>query len=444
MSTVRRAAIIGVNKYEDETIPELKGAENDAKELYERLTDMDSGGFEVAKSHFLTGKEATSDAIRQTLSDLLWKTDESDLSLFYFSGHGFQDEYGNGYIAPWNMRRTDPMVRGIRMSYLTDLLLRAKLKTTVLMILDCCYSGIATEGQRGAASAEAPRFGEWFSQLGHEDIGKGRIVLASSGKDEKSRERLKCEHTLGRGAPSEHPHGVFTYHLLEGLDGKAATGSNYEITLEGLRKYIDDQMADDPDHKPTFFGAGLTQADRITIARASQWNKINQNLQKATELLKKNDADYAFFAAQTLRDVISNYTTLPEAIALKQEIDTRLQRYGRRAGVWLLGTMKEPWIEYRDLLSELEDLVGNLSVDTIINQTAEMQSLLAALSGISSQPGRFSAEGKSAGEAKLAEEPQPLTESENRFLNRVKNYVSRQRPSRANAIDPGLGKPSGI
>ncbi len=442
MGTSRRAVVIGVNKYEDASIPELKGAENDATELYNRLTDKDSGGFEVAKGHFLTGKEATSDAIRQTLSDLLWKTDESNLSLFYFSGHGFQDEYGNGYIAPWNMRRTDPMVRGIRMSYLTDLVLNAKLKDTVLMILDCCYSGIATAGKKGEAMpAEAPRFGQWFSPLGHERIGEGRVLLASSGKDEKSRERLKCEHTLGLGAQTEHPHGVFTYHLLEGLDGKAA-GSNYEITLEGLRKYIDDQMADEPDHKPTFFGAGLSQADKITIAKAGHRIKINQTLQEAEEFLKKSDPDYAFYAAQVLRDVIAKYTSLAEAIALKREIDNRLESYRGPAGFWLLSTMKEPWIEYRDLLKELEDLVGTLSVDTIIKQTTEMQSLLAALCGISLQPGRFSGEGKSAGEAKVTEEQQPLTESEKRFLNRVKSYVSRQRPSRANAIDPGLGKVS--
>src|SRR5262245_691061 len=131
MPTVRRAVVIGVNKYEDAGIPELKGAENDATELYERLTDQDSGGFEVAKGHFLTGKDATSDAIRQALSDLFWKTEESDLSVFYFSGHGFQDGYGDGYIAPWNMRRNDPMVRGIRMSFLTDLVLRAKMKNAV-------------------------------------------------------------------------------------------------------------------------------------------------------------------------------------------------------------------------------------------------------------------------------------------------------------------------
>ena len=424
MGTSRRAVVIGVNNYEDKSIPELKGAENDATELYERLTDKDSGGFDVADGHFLIGKEATSDAIRQTLSDLLWKTEESDLSLFYFSGHGFQDEYGNGYIAPWNMRRNDPMVRGIRMSYLTDLLLRAKMKNTVLMILDCCYSGIATEGKGDPMAANAP-LDEWFSQLGHKDIGKGRVVLASSGKDEKSRERLDCEHTLGLGAQTEHPHGVFTYHLLEGLDGKAATGSNYEITLEGLRKYIDDQMADVPDHKPTFFGAGLTQADKITIATARRRREINQSLQKAMELLKKDDPDYAFRAAKFVEDVISKYTTLAEAIALREQVDKKLGSYRGPAGFWLMGRRtEEAWSDYWDFLKNLQKMVGTLSVDTVVKHPAEMQTLLSALCEVSLPPRRVA--------------------EESAFLEIVKSYVGAQSPSTANAVDPGLGKESRI
>ena len=262
MEISRHAVVIGVNKYEDGAIPELKGAENDATELRQRLLDQESGGFDIADGHFLAGKEATGDAIRRALSDLLWKTDSSDLSLFYFSGHGFHDEYGNGYIAPWDMLHDEPMVRGIRMRDLTELLLAAKMKKTVLMILDCCYSGIATEGERGMpAGMEKPRFDQWFSEL-QEDLGKGRIVLASAGKDEKSHELLTCEHTLGPGGEAPHAHGVFTYHLLEALDGKATTGEDEEITLEGLLKYIDAQMKNFPEHKPTFFGASMTQPVR--------------------------------------------------------------------------------------------------------------------------------------------------------------------------------------
>src|SRR5215213_9080681 len=128
MEFTRRAVIIGVNKYEDEAISELKGAENDASEIYEKLFDKESGGFEISNEHYLIGNRAISDAMRQAISDLLWKTDKTDLSLLYFSGHGFHDDYGNGYIAPWNIRRDEPLVRGIRMQELTELILAAKLK----------------------------------------------------------------------------------------------------------------------------------------------------------------------------------------------------------------------------------------------------------------------------------------------------------------------------
>src|ERR1700738_2903204 len=242
MPSMRRAAIIGVNKYRDQGIPELKGAENDAAELRQRLTNKDSGlFFEIAEGHFLRGEAATCDAVRQTISDLLWKTDSSDLSLFYFTGHGFHDEYGNGYIAPWDMRAKEPLVRGIRMQELTELLVSAKKKKAVVLILDCCYSGIASAGKSGSIM-EKPRVGEWFSQLNQAQAGEGRIVFASGGKNEKSHELLDCSHILNPEGQGPHAHGAFTFHLLEGLDGKAATGQDAAVNLDGLMKYVEDKM----------------------------------------------------------------------------------------------------------------------------------------------------------------------------------------------------------
>src|SRR5260221_13322641 len=52
MATSRQAVVIGVNKYEDDNIPELKGAENDAAEVRQRLADKESGGFKIEDRHF--------------------------------------------------------------------------------------------------------------------------------------------------------------------------------------------------------------------------------------------------------------------------------------------------------------------------------------------------------------------------------------------------------
>jgi hypothetical protein len=382
METVRNAVVIGVNKYEDERIPELKGAENDATELRQRLVDEESGGFHIGEGHFLAGKDATCDAIRKALSDLLWKTDNSDLSLFYFSGHGFHDEYGNGYIAPWNMVRDEPMVRGIRMRELTDLLLGAKMKKAVLMILDCCYSGIAAEGKAG--EADAPKFDEWFSQLG-EDPGKGRIILASAGKDEKSHELLQCSHTISTGGQAPHAHGAFTYHLLEALDGKAANGEDDEISLSGLIKYVEGQMKNNANHTPRAFGASMSQAGTIRIARANQWRKIREMLRRAQNLLDRGDPVGAFGAAQALGEILTNFAMVPEAAELKRAVDEKFQGYQGPAIGWLMNNKFELPSQHWDLVERLTPTAADLSVDAILGLRPEpaFMSLLETLVSVS-------------------------------------------------------------
>jgi hypothetical protein len=384
LGTSRHAVVIGVNKYEDHpNIPELKGAENDATELHQRLVDKESGGFDIAERHFLTGKKATCDAIRKALSDLLWQTDSSDLSLFYFSGHGFHDEYGDGYIAPWDMRRNEPMVRGICMRELTNLLRAAKMKKTVLMILDCCYSGIATEGKGGMANdLEKTQFDEWFSAVTPEEAGKGRIVLASAGKDERSHELLTCAHTLAPGGQEPHPHGAFTFHLLEALDGKAAT-ENDAITLEGLIKYIQTKMENHPEHSPEHYGAAV--AGDIIIARASQWRKIRESLEEAKRRLERGDPNGTFAAATALGDIITTYTTFPEACELKELVDAKLSTYQDAANLWLLREKFRTGYEFQEAFERLVPLAGTLSVDVVVGlrQEPELQAVLESLCAVS-------------------------------------------------------------
>ena len=45
IETPRRAVIVGINKYDDDDITDLAGAENDANEMYDKLTQY--GDFEI-------------------------------------------------------------------------------------------------------------------------------------------------------------------------------------------------------------------------------------------------------------------------------------------------------------------------------------------------------------------------------------------------------------
>jgi len=81
----------------------LTGAVNDANRYLWKIKRLRK--FDITRNHFLTNESATYMAIRQAISDLLFQTDSSDIALFYFSGHGFRDGRGNGYIAPYDMKK---------------------------------------------------------------------------------------------------------------------------------------------------------------------------------------------------------------------------------------------------------------------------------------------------------------------------------------------------
>ncbi len=59
-SEKRGAIIIGINKYADNNnIPKLLGAENDAKHVYQLLKDQNIGNFNILDNHLLIGENAT-------------------------------------------------------------------------------------------------------------------------------------------------------------------------------------------------------------------------------------------------------------------------------------------------------------------------------------------------------------------------------------------------
>jgi hypothetical protein len=80
--------------------------------------------------------------------------------------------------------------------------------------------------------------------------GRGKIVLASSEANQKSREKEDYKHYKHNGGP--HYHGIFTYYLIEGLDGKAADKETGIINIENLQKYVEQQLNTEGKQKPLY------------------------------------------------------------------------------------------------------------------------------------------------------------------------------------------------
>jgi uncharacterized caspase-like protein len=314
----KRAVVIGINEYRDTRLATLQGAENDAAEIRYQL--MTFGGFDIPDSAFLTGKQATSSAIREAISDLLYGTDEQTISLCYFSGHGFADAFGEGYLASYDIECARPWVNGIRMTDVRQRLLKAKNKKACILLLDCCYSGIVAEGDK--AAEESADIGEHLDGPKETSTGAGRIIFASSGKDQKSREKLDCVHQVQGGNP--HCHGLFTYNLIEGLDGGATHDAERgAVNLAALVTYVQAKM--DRNTGPRLYAGSLQNAEEISILRSSRVSSQKGRLEQVRDGLPTADGPLELWdLCQTLAVVLDMAPGHPEASELRAALEAKI------------------------------------------------------------------------------------------------------------------------
>jgi hypothetical protein len=266
----RQAIIVGIKRYKsDSEIPALSGADNDAKEIYERLKN--NCNFDVSPNHLLLGPQATRQNILKAISDIFVKKDvNSDLVVLYFSAHGMIDEQNEGYIAPYDMDTEDPYVSSIKMEDLRNFINKSKNKASVIIFLDCTYAEIPIKDRKEIADLRTLQIRSLFAdefgssdQNGVLNTDRGKLILASSEATGVAREKNNCTH-IDNDEP--HTHGAFTFHLIEGLDGKAADPDTGIITIDGLRRHIENQMLREERHRPMYYVAEASKVDSIKIA----------------------------------------------------------------------------------------------------------------------------------------------------------------------------------
>jgi hypothetical protein len=343
----RLAIIIGVDKYlhANGCLPALEGVENDVVELCNKLGDPNIGSFKIYKDMYILGSKATCQAIREAISEVFWKTGsghEYDLVLFYFSGHGVRDTYGNGYIVPYDMLPDEPFVRGIKMQELVEMASKSKMIKAVVMILDCCYSGIAAETTKSSSLEPSSKeeFRETITLPGRpqpevesylrEVCAKGRVILASGGKDKTSRETV-CRHT---SKDTPHTHGEFTSKLIEALDGNAATKDGY-ITLYSLKKYLTDHLKEEYIPK---YEQGSIDLDLIQIAMSDTMHKeaINKLVRELEKNCSRCRIDSAHNAVLNLLALTKMDEKNLNIITLQKSVEQNLSTLSLRMRRWFL------------------------------------------------------------------------------------------------------------
>lgn len=134
----RRALLVGIDGYDDPDVPNLSACVSDAMEMREVLSRNGDGSVNFDCRVLLGpgGPPLTRDLLRARWQELF--ADFKGDILFYFSGHGSPGDVG-GYLVTQDGSPADP---GLPMNELVDMA-NGSAADTVLIILDCCYSGAA-------------------------------------------------------------------------------------------------------------------------------------------------------------------------------------------------------------------------------------------------------------------------------------------------------------
>jgi uncharacterized caspase-like protein len=239
-----RAVVIGIDKYTDPKIPNLRYAKKDAEAVYELLL---SGIFPSDRSvALLTDESATKRNLMVAIGEeLVRTTSHLDTVVIYFAGHGSPEtvvgsDEASRYLVLHDSEYENIYATGIDMERdLSRWFTRLRDPNLIVMFLDCCFSGRA-----GGRTFEGPHLhrvrtryrGPSPVKLRNFDWGQGRLIMTACDDDQVACEDDRLEH------------GIFTHHLLaklqadEGCDPAIGIGELYEGVCKAVRGATGDRQ----------------------------------------------------------------------------------------------------------------------------------------------------------------------------------------------------------
>jgi peptidoglycan/xylan/chitin deacetylase (PgdA/CDA1 family)/uncharacterized caspase-like protein len=223
------AVVIGINDYDK--WPRLQYARNDSSAVHDLLT----GKFGFAEDHVIMLQDgaATRSAILSAFSDRLGgdALKKNDRVFVFFAGHGATLKLNSGrevgYIIPVDADPAETARDAIAMTEIQNIAENLAAKH-VFFVMDACYSGLGlTRGGSGGYLSENARR-------------VGRQMLTAGGADQM----------VADGGPEGH--SVFTWTLLQALNGKADLNGDGLITATELAAYVAPAVASVSLQTPAF------------------------------------------------------------------------------------------------------------------------------------------------------------------------------------------------
>jgi hypothetical protein len=206
----RLALLIGNARFTDtETFPVLRTPTYDARDFASVLEKH--GDFEIVGLHL----DEEAQIIRREIERFFNQAQRGDLTMLYYSGHGYKDTKGYLYLVAKDTQTQELLTTGVRESFVRDAMSYSKSRHKVI-VLDCCFSGALIEGRRSGAE----------SLILEELTGEVTALLTSSS-------------TIQYSFEEQDRNSIFTQYLLEGIEtGQADENGDGVISVDELFEYV--------------------------------------------------------------------------------------------------------------------------------------------------------------------------------------------------------------
>lgn len=255
------ALVIAIENYH--TIPPVIYATNDAIAISSAL---EKHGFDKINQKILIDADATKSGIESNLLRLTSAISDDDIFYFFYAGHGFS-EAGANFITCWDSDTNDLKRTSIKLQSIFTQIKDAKSQKKAIF-LDSCDSGLefSTTTRNIYADLSDQELFDFFKNAEH-------CVCFSS-----------CKANEESHSSNSLKHGIWTYHLVEVLEGNASNAIDLHakrITGSSLQNYLSVQIPlslrkafTDPKHQtPWLYGSMSTDFEIADVSQIIQQRK---------------------------------------------------------------------------------------------------------------------------------------------------------------------------
>lgn len=218
--------VVGINKYKNASL-NLNYAIADAEAFIDKTKSGARSIFSDVSVYFLKNNGFTRDKFIKTLGKITRRASPEDVFVFYYAGHGTIANAGareDFFLVPHGITQLYGNDEALQQNGISTAALR-EFTTEIparkqLLFLDACHSGKAVKSfnMRGAAEQKA------LFMLAESS---GVTMISSTDSEQYASE------------VSQIGHGIFTYALLEAIEGKADGGrKDGSITVKEIDAYL--------------------------------------------------------------------------------------------------------------------------------------------------------------------------------------------------------------